>query len=504
MSWSRVARARIRRGRRMLAVAAALLILMLSAIFILIDREAELSRARAQVAQRAVAVAEHVGAFIQLLDLVLDLTMAQLPRQDLAQARNDPALHEHLADVRTRVAGIESLFVVDGDGRLLASSRVFPVPPYDMREREYVRAHRDGHDGLYVSEPARGHLSRTVNFIVSRPILVGGASAGIIAVSIFPQALGDTLSRMFGSDPVLIARRDGAVLLRTGSARPLDRLPERNEILRQVAQADAEAFTGTSLTDGERAVHAVRQLAGSDIVVAVARRQSDILSSWQTRAFCVAAFAAMATGGLAVLAGAGTRRRSKAGTLPLPEDARVPADPPLLEVLARRLRLALAADDRAGAREIAGWMEAAVAPLGRVREESTPDTLKVVEGVIGFARACGLPEVGLHEPHQGPPLSVRLGSDKLAVAMLEVILHMSRALPGMQRIGVSCHTSRLAAGEVAGLPEAVYACISFAALAEDMAHADFPVASFMAQAAGGGLVELPGAGLWRVELWVPV
>lgn len=500
-SWR--ADALFRRGRRAFAAAAALTILLTALAAVLIDREVELERARDLLDRRVLAVSEHMATLVRTLDLALELTLTQIPRQDLAQARNDASLHDLLARLRERMPTLESVFVVDGEGKLVASSRAFPVPPYDMRQREYFRAYRNGETGLFLNEPARGQVSRTENFVATRPILSDGVLRGAVGVAVLPQVLVSLYGRMVGDAPLLIARTDGVVLLRTDGARMIERLPEQNEILRQAKAASAGIFTGTSLTGGDRALHAFRVLAAPDLVIAVAARQSEVLAAWRKHALCIGALALLAMAALAAVAFL-PRGRVEAAETPPPEPVMAP-DLALLDLLVLRLRAALSTGaGEAALRETDIIAAVLAAARGSPAAAGEAEVGEVLGDVAGLAAAAGLPDLTLQETRDAAHLTVHLSPAPLGAALLDVVLGMARAAPELARIGATVSFACVGGDEPGERLPGTYACVGLAGLTDAGGAQAFALGRAIVEGAGGAVVERRSAGLWRVELWLPL
>jgi hypothetical protein len=51
-------------------------------------------------------------------------------------------VHEFLAKIDHELPLVQSVFLVDPEGYNSASSRAFPMTPYDLRDREYYSSNR--------------------------------------------------------------------------------------------------------------------------------------------------------------------------------------------------------------------------------------------------------------------------------------------------------------------------------------------------------------------------
>ena len=95
-------------------------------------------------------------------------------------------LHDRLLQIARDLPEVESIFVVDQSGHIVASSRAFPMVRYDVSMRDYFVVANEGSTAVYVSAPFRGKMSGTVAFTVSKPLIRNGKFDGVVAVTLFP------------------------------------------------------------------------------------------------------------------------------------------------------------------------------------------------------------------------------------------------------------------------------------------------------------------------------
>ncbi|OYX83125.1 MAG: hypothetical protein B7Y75_05660, partial [Azorhizobium sp. 35-67-5] len=250
------------------------------------DRSAQLAHSRAVTAGQIAALGSHAVSLMDGLELALDKVEKQIQGRDLGEVRADPTVFKLLSGLQARFPLTESVFAVDANGRTLVSSRAFPVPPYDVRDREYLIAAKAGYEGLYVSQPYRAQMARDVSFVLSRPMVRDGEFAGVVAATLSPAALQVLYGKMLGASGAgaVLARADGVVLMRSaGGPKWPDRLPELSDLMKSAATQDSGMLTGTSLVEGERVLYAFRALRDRKLIVALALRESDMLAPWYTR-----------------------------------------------------------------------------------------------------------------------------------------------------------------------------------------------------------------------------
>ncbi|WP_029004270.1 cache domain-containing protein [Azorhizobium doebereinerae] len=508
------------RGRLIGILLLGLALAGLAAALVLADRAAEMQRARSRVASHVTAVTEHLAAVQRGIELALDRMALKVEGRALAEMRADPGLHQLLAELRGRLPNVESAFVVDADGRTLASSRAFPMPPYDVRERDYFIAARDGPGGLHVSKPFRGQMSRTTSFVISRPLTREGRFAGLVAVTVFPEALTATYQDMLGHADMVLARADGVVLIRTEGARAVERLQEQAEVMERVAGQDGGLFVGPSIIDGERALHGVRRLPGGGLLVAVVLDEDEILGGWERRTAMIAGGAVLAFAGLSAWAVALPRQRPW-WRLP-PRRARghrrLPQDLPagglaLLDLLAGRVRARLAIGDPAGADAAARLIGAL---LAMARDDPSAQRPVDMAGLVGHVRGvlagAALPEIAV-APAAGPPALVRGEAARLELALIDLAMGLSALAPDAGGLAASVTAGPPEGWERADLPAGDYVRLRLDVVEEhgapgvagSAAPEAFVLAQGVARASGGACV-VPAAAAGRplrAELWLP-
>jgi hypothetical protein len=80
-------------------------------------------------------------------------------------------LHQLLVHLQQTLPQIESIFLVNPDGYVAASSRAFPMRAYDVRQSEYFLDAQSGNHNVLVSAPFRGQMQNTVALNQSRSLL---------------------------------------------------------------------------------------------------------------------------------------------------------------------------------------------------------------------------------------------------------------------------------------------------------------------------------------------
>ncbi len=489
------------------------------------DRRAQLAHARAVAAGQIAALGSHAVSLVDGLELALDKVEQQIQGRDPGDVRADPAVFKLLSGLQSRFSLAESVFAVDATGRTLVSSRAFPVPPYDVRDREFLIAAKAGHDGLYVSQPYRAQMARDISFVLSRPMVRDGKFAGVVAATLSPTALQVVYGKVLGASGAgaVLARADGVVLMRSsGGPKWPDRLPELSDLMKAAGTQDSGMLAGTSLVEGERVLYAFRALRDRKLIVAVALRESDMLAPWYTRTLIYGGgIAAAALGFLAWTIPWRTWSREPRSSwfaprgLPMPNrDARAdasarsltPSAVRVLNVLVDRLRGLLAADEPLGADRVAALVQALLGfAARRAPQPRLVDIAGVVSALPGLLAGAGGPTLRIPDRPEDANALVFADPDQLALALVDCALSLAAADPTAQPQHVQAEVVTIGSGEVDGLTAGTYVCVALIAAgrpAPDMAPQPFPVGAVRKGDALFGLAADYAPDLWAVAVTI--
>ncbi|MDE1570570.1 hybrid sensor histidine kinase/response regulator [Aquabacter sediminis] len=251
------------------------------------DYSREMRAARAEAMAGAYVMAEQADAVFSTVQVVLEQVDQALDDRPVSAVRADKHTHKRLAELQRRFPYMDSIFLVDADGYVAASSRSFPIPPYDVRTREYYTAGKAGHEGLHFSLPYRGPFSRSVSFAASRPLQREGAFGGVVSVTIFPEyfhTLYRNSARTGSSVTAALVRPDGTVIFRSPDARTAGEvtppLPGLEETLKH---QESGILTDFVFPDRSRGIAAFRTLPNARIALLYALNEDDILDEWYRR-----------------------------------------------------------------------------------------------------------------------------------------------------------------------------------------------------------------------------
>ncbi|HZX26163.1 MAG TPA: response regulator [Telluria sp.] len=211
----------------------------------------------------------------------------------LRHAFSNVATHQNLRD---RIAGIPQLAVasiVDADGNLIAYSRAYPAPKWNLSERDYfLRQHSDPHAGVFISAPVRNAATGEWTFYISRRIdNARGEMVGMVLVGLSCESF-TNMFRRINIDPyasLSLYRRDYTLLSRWPLAEAEMGKRHTDSAAYQILEGGANG--GVELTDtplaGERGRYVYRMTAARlvekyPLMVNISVTDNYFLKNWQT------------------------------------------------------------------------------------------------------------------------------------------------------------------------------------------------------------------------------
>jgi signal transduction histidine kinase/CheY-like chemotaxis protein len=227
--------------------------------------------------------------------------------------KNEQKVHDGLQRLVDPLPQVENVWVLDEDGKALATGKVFPAPSgVDYADRAYFIAHRDGKVQRFVSEALRGKVRGTEFFQYSeRRQKPDGSFTGIVAVSISPSYFAEQFARASnGKDfTASIIRADGEFLARFPAGGPARLGPETGFAQSTAAQPEQGRYVvEAGAVDGASRIFVYRKLPGVPIYVVHGTTMASIWSIWLSRMSSHLIFGVPATLGLFLLAVLASRR----------------------------------------------------------------------------------------------------------------------------------------------------------------------------------------------------
>jgi diguanylate cyclase (GGDEF)-like protein len=206
----------------------------------------------------------------------------------LHRALRTKDFHDRLSRMLTQLPHADVVTVVDDQGRLVNSSRSWPLMDLDFSDRDYFQHFRaNADDRLYVGLPvnARSVGTKTI-FFAHRLDTPSGAFLGIVAIGVprrYFERIYDSISD-FKDQSFLFLRRDGTTLFRYPDT--IDRagvkLPAESPWYGLVANGGG-SYRSPGYFDGGPRLAGVRPLRGLPLVVNVGVLEDAALTTWRRR-----------------------------------------------------------------------------------------------------------------------------------------------------------------------------------------------------------------------------
>jgi signal transduction histidine kinase/CheY-like chemotaxis protein len=263
------------------------------------ERRQAISAAGRQIETTAEALGEHALKVLETDDLLMSRVLDHMRGMGWDEIGASPQIHEFLVEISAHLPQVGSVFLVDPEGRIVASSRAFPVTRYDVSGRDYfVAGRRDPANG-FVSAPFRGHIDPSVAFAVSRPrMTAAGMFDGLVGVTVSP-AYFDSFYRAVSdardSATASLIRQDGTVLLHYPAVDDLPlKLPPESGLARAIAAGNqAGVLEGASAPGGRASLTAFQRLRGRPVIVSYGIDEAEALEDWRTHLDIYAALAGL-------------------------------------------------------------------------------------------------------------------------------------------------------------------------------------------------------------------
>ncbi|HYS64041.1 MAG TPA: ATP-binding protein [Paraburkholderia sp.] len=242
------------------------------------------------MALRTVRVAEEHALKVFDMNETLDSRIV-----DLTQDLGDDGIGAREADIheKLRVMGggypqVAAVSIFGRDGRLLASSRFYPVPTLSVAGREDFTGIRDGRDLEHVSKVMTGHVAgeQVFNMGVERRG-ADGAFAGVVSVALRPSYFSAFYRELLGGSDstamtMTLVRTDGAILAHyPRRPREPSAMPPQSPLAEAFTQGRRAGVVRTrSGIDGENLIVAYRHVGSYPVYVLCGYRASAIWAAW--------------------------------------------------------------------------------------------------------------------------------------------------------------------------------------------------------------------------------
>jgi two-component system NtrC family sensor kinase len=243
--------------------------------------------ARGEIEREAGVLREHALKVFETAELLIAEIDTVLGRDDVQSIRRDEqALHLQLAAMIKDLPQFRDVWIIDGDGKPLASAVLYPVPrELDLSDRDYYVATRDSAD-TFIGEVVTGRTSYTRYFnIARRRSSASGGYNGSIAVAVLPSYFSGVYEKLIDA-PTSIAgllRADGTLLARHPSLPKVGvRLSAQSGFMRAIAREPEQGYyeARSELADTAPRIFAYRKLEKFPAYAYAASNRDAIIADW--------------------------------------------------------------------------------------------------------------------------------------------------------------------------------------------------------------------------------
>ncbi len=274
-----------------------------------LEAEARLDRALRIANEHALKVLETNEA---MLGHILDLASAAGDTQPHVV---EGTLQLQLASLTQRKPQVSSIWVIDGQGRTIASSRASAAPDVSVAEMDFFRFHQqNGIDRTFFSEVLAGPDTGERVFGVSRARKSGdGQLERVASIAIDPDYFNRFHSDLSANEPglaITMFRDDGLVYSRWPSVQSQPtRMGQSSEVLRRVIAGERSgAVRAISSLDRNARLIFFQQVGSYPIYLGTGRELAAIQEAWLREMAFLGAFSLVPVLGLIVAALAAMKR----------------------------------------------------------------------------------------------------------------------------------------------------------------------------------------------------
>ncbi|HEY1586986.1 MAG TPA: ATP-binding protein, partial [Polyangia bacterium] len=258
-------------------------------------RQSLLLDAESDVARYSLMLAEQTDRSFTSVDLMLASVGDYLGRRGVT----DGAAYDRLTSsyetfrlLKEKISGlpyVEAIGMINADGRLVSSSRAWPIPDADVSDRDYFLALKNDRKlETFVSTPARNRVTGTWNIYIARRLndphgAFMGILVGAISLEYFENFFGSTV--MGADGQVSLVREDGTLLARFPRT---DLLGGRSRTAARRALRAGGIIRETLPGEHDERIISARMLANYPIAIAANQTETSALAEWRHMAALLA------------------------------------------------------------------------------------------------------------------------------------------------------------------------------------------------------------------------
>ena len=254
---------------------------------------------RRNLADLGMVLAEQTSRYVQVVDLLLQELQAQSQAvhigtpEEFDRSLGGEDTHNFLRERMINLPQANALLIVNADGRILNTSREWPVQRVDISDGDTYTHLRSSDSGeLFISLPVRSRVTGNWTVYLARRISgPDGALLGIVACALDVKYLADfygAIGAHWGVRVTLL-RRDGIILARYPDMDRHVGKAVRAGSLWYAESAARGGYVSPGLGSGIPSIVSVNPLPDYPLVMNVAMPRREALAHWAEQAIYVAA-----------------------------------------------------------------------------------------------------------------------------------------------------------------------------------------------------------------------
>ena len=232
----------------------------------------------------AAIVREHAHKVFETINLTLENVDHRLQTASWDEIRTSKPLWDQLHKLSERSDQVGAIFVSPPDGSTALTTRVFPAPPVDFSDRDYLVEQKERDRGFYIGRAYVGKISGESIFNFSiRKSTPAGAFDGVVGISAYVSYFRDYYNAIgLPSDnfAITLLRADGQVLVRSPATSSHQEIPPDSELMRIISRADKGSAIAVSPIDGVERIFGYAKVPASPVYAIYSIDKSAVVWRW--------------------------------------------------------------------------------------------------------------------------------------------------------------------------------------------------------------------------------
>ena len=272
--------------------------------------DSTLRETQTNLLRQSLTLSELVERTLQSVDLVLtsaaDKVRAGAADDGDLRALRDRDFFLFLQDEKSELPQIDTLGLVDAQGRRVAHSRGWPLQDIDLSSREYFQS-LDQNPGLplFIARPVRGSTTGAWVVVIARPVTAAdGRFLGVVFASTLMSYFEELFAATSLSDgyAASLLREDGTLLARYPAAGQIGaRTPA--SVLERMQDARSGVSRSISPVDQQARIAAGHRLTRYPLVVVTTQNEAAAFAGWRAVAAMIGAITAVMIAIILIAAG---------------------------------------------------------------------------------------------------------------------------------------------------------------------------------------------------------